>query len=308
MAAVAWEVLQTLGGYIVDHQLRHASDTYGVFAIVIGLLSWMYLGAMVTLLSAEVNVVHARKLWPRSFSLIGEQPLTTGDEDALRQRAGVEERRADEDVSVAFEPPRAKSLTERAPAITLHAARTLEWSDLVRSRERAGAHVHGDQRAQRALQHAARKDAERIHYRKVTGSSGREVPDDQIVKGYEVSDGEYVTLTDEEIAAAHVEGDKVIEIHDFVPLEEIDPIVFERTYYLGPAEGAERVYSLLARALASSGLVGIASFVFHDRDQLACLRDEGRRAAARAHVLRRRDPRRRRHPARPQARRSTSAS
>jgi DNA end-binding protein Ku len=116
------------------------------------------------------------------------------------------------------------------------------------------------------------KDAERIHYRKVAGSSGREVPDDQIVKGYEVSDGEYVTLTDEEIAAAHVEGDKVIEIHEFVPLEEIDPIVFERTYYLAPAEGAERVYALFAEALESSGLVGIASFVFHDRDQLAAVR------------------------------------
>jgi DNA end-binding protein Ku len=116
------------------------------------------------------------------------------------------------------------------------------------------------------------KDGKRIHYRKVAGSGTREVSDDHIVKGYEVSDGEYVTLTDKEIAAAHVEGDKVIEIHDFVPLEDIDPIVFERTYYLGPAEGSERVYALLAQALESSGLVGIASFVFHDRDQLACLR------------------------------------
>ena len=116
------------------------------------------------------------------------------------------------------------------------------------------------------------KSGARIHYKKVTDSHPRDIPDDQIVKGYEVSEGEYVTLTDEEIAAAHVEGDKVIEIHDFVPLDEIDPIAFERTYYLGPTEGAERVYALLARALESSGLVGVASFVFHDRDQLACLR------------------------------------
>jgi DNA end-binding protein Ku len=116
------------------------------------------------------------------------------------------------------------------------------------------------------------KSGARIHYKKVTDSHPRDIPDDQIVKGYEVSDGEYVTLTDEEIGAAHVEGDKVIEIQDFVPLDEIDPIVFERTYYLGPAEGSERVYALLARALETSGLVGIASFVFHDRDQLACLR------------------------------------
>jgi DNA end-binding protein Ku len=116
------------------------------------------------------------------------------------------------------------------------------------------------------------KSGARIHYKKVTDSHPRDIPDDQIVKGYEVSDGTYVTLTDEDIAAAHVEGDKVIEIHDFVPLDEIDPMVFERTYYLGPAEGAERVYALLARALESTGLVGVASFVFHDRDQLACLR------------------------------------
>ena len=108
VAAVAWEVLQAAGGYIVDRQLRHASSTYGVFAIVIGLLSWIYLAATVTLLSAEINVVRANRLWPRSFSLLSEQPLTTGDEDALRQRADVEERRSDEEVSVTFDPPAGK--------------------------------------------------------------------------------------------------------------------------------------------------------------------------------------------------------
>jgi membrane protein len=106
VAAVSWEVLQTAGGYIVDRQLRHASSTYGVFAIVIGLLSWIYLAANVTLISAEINVVRARRLWPRSLSLLGEQALTAGDAHALRQRAGVEERRTDEDVSVEFDPPR----------------------------------------------------------------------------------------------------------------------------------------------------------------------------------------------------------
>jgi membrane protein len=108
VAAVAWEVLQTAGAYIVDNQLRHASSTYGVFAIVIGLLSWLYLAANVTLLAAEINVVAARRLWPRSFSLVSEEPLTDGDEDALRQRAGVEERRSDEDVQVVFDPPERK--------------------------------------------------------------------------------------------------------------------------------------------------------------------------------------------------------
>ncbi len=61
-----------------------------------------------TLLSAEINVVRARRLWPRSFSLLSEQPLTAGDEDALRQRADVEERRSDEEVSVTFDPPAGK--------------------------------------------------------------------------------------------------------------------------------------------------------------------------------------------------------
>jgi YihY family inner membrane protein len=116
VAAFVWELLSALGGYIVDRQLRHATSTYGVFAIVIGLLSWIYLAVSVTLLAAEVNVVRARELWPRSFSLLGEQPLTTGDEDALRQRAEVEERRADEDVSVAFDPPEQAAPTETGPA------------------------------------------------------------------------------------------------------------------------------------------------------------------------------------------------
>jgi membrane protein len=105
VAAVAWEVLQLVGGYIVDRQLRHASSTYGVFAIVVGLLSWLLLAANVTLFSAEMNVVLKHRLWPRSFSLITEQPLTLGDEHALRRRAGVEERRSDEDVSVGFDRP-----------------------------------------------------------------------------------------------------------------------------------------------------------------------------------------------------------
>ena len=105
VAAIAWELLQAVGAYIVDRSVRNASSTYGVFAIVIGMLSWIYLASTVTLWSAEINVVHARRLWPRSFSLLGEQPLTAGDEEALRQRAGVEERRADEDVSVGFEQP-----------------------------------------------------------------------------------------------------------------------------------------------------------------------------------------------------------
>src|SRR5207237_279332 len=79
VAGVAWAILQALGGYIVGHQLKGASQTYGVFAVVIGLLSWLYLQAQITLLAAEVNVVLVRKLWPRSLS--GKTAAEADDDD-----------------------------------------------------------------------------------------------------------------------------------------------------------------------------------------------------------------------------------
>jgi DNA end-binding protein Ku len=116
------------------------------------------------------------------------------------------------------------------------------------------------------------KDGSSIGYQKVCKKEGREVPADEIVKAYEVADGELVYLTDDDFEAAEEEGYRTIEIVDFVPHEQIDPIVFQRTYYLGPAEGAEKVYSLLVRAMEDSGLSGIAQYVFRDRQQLGCLR------------------------------------
>jgi YihY family inner membrane protein len=97
VAALAWTVLQAVGGYIVSHQLQGASDTYGAFATVIGLLAWIYLGAQLTLFAAEVNVVRKRQLWPRA---IVQPPLTNADERALRSYAEQEERRPEEDVDV----------------------------------------------------------------------------------------------------------------------------------------------------------------------------------------------------------------
>jgi YihY family inner membrane protein len=67
VAGVAWQALQAVGGYLVGHYLRHTSQVYGVFAIVLGLLFWLYLGARLTLYAAEINVVAARRLWPRSL-------------------------------------------------------------------------------------------------------------------------------------------------------------------------------------------------------------------------------------------------
>lgn len=102
-AAIAYEILQALGGYYVGHVVKGASQTYGTFALVIGLLSWIYLSAHVTLLAAESNVVATRRLWPRSFSMVVEQPSTRGDRRALTQRTKVEERRRDQTVEVEFE-------------------------------------------------------------------------------------------------------------------------------------------------------------------------------------------------------------
>jgi membrane protein len=104
-AAVAYEGLQVLGGFYVGHVLAGANRTYGTFGTVIGLLSWIYLGAHVTLLAAEANVVASRRLWPRSFSVVFEQPATEADRRALVQRSRVEERRQDADVDVSWREP-----------------------------------------------------------------------------------------------------------------------------------------------------------------------------------------------------------
>jgi DNA end-binding protein Ku len=116
------------------------------------------------------------------------------------------------------------------------------------------------------------KDGSPIGYEKVCKKEGKKVPSDEIVKAYEVKEGEYVYLTDEDFRAAEEEGYKTIEVLDFVPHDEIDPIVFQRTYYLGPAEGAEKVYALLVKAMESSGLSAIVRYVFHDKQQLGTLR------------------------------------
>ena len=101
-AGVLYELLQTLGGYYIGHVVKDAGNLYGTFALVIGLLSWIYLGTHITLLAAEGNVVATRRLWPRSFSFMIEQPATQADQRALAQRGKVEERRGDVTVSIEF--------------------------------------------------------------------------------------------------------------------------------------------------------------------------------------------------------------
>jgi YihY family inner membrane protein len=97
--AVGWSALQALGVYVVNRQLERANLVYGVFAIVIVLLSWLYLSAQLLLYAAEINVVLARRLWPRSLL---QPPLTEPDKRVLTALAETEERRAEQTVEVRF--------------------------------------------------------------------------------------------------------------------------------------------------------------------------------------------------------------
>jgi YihY family inner membrane protein len=99
--AVGWSVLQTLGVVIVNRQLAQANLIYGVFAVVIVLLSWLYLGARLLLYAAELNVVLARRLWPRSLL---QPPLTEPDKRVLTALAETEERRPEQIIEVSFSP------------------------------------------------------------------------------------------------------------------------------------------------------------------------------------------------------------
>jgi membrane protein len=100
VAAVLWQLLQHLGGYYVDHELKRTGPLYGVFALVLGLLAWLYVGAQLTMFAAEINVVRVQRLWPRSFF---SDPLLDADRRALTASAEVEERLETEDVEVTFD-------------------------------------------------------------------------------------------------------------------------------------------------------------------------------------------------------------
>jgi DNA end-binding protein Ku len=115
-------------------------------------------------------------------------------------------------------------------------------------------------------------DGVRVRNRRVADGTDEEVPYEEIVKGYEISPDRYVVMTREELSKLDPKKTRSIEIQDFVEIGEIDPIYFENPYYLGPAEGAEKAYSLLAEAMESSGKAAIARFVLRNREHLAAIR------------------------------------
>ncbi len=123
-----------------------------------------------------------------------------------------------------------------------------------------------------SLRELRESDGARIRHRRVAEGTDEEVPYEKIVKAFELSKDRYVPLTKEEMGALAPEKTRAIEVKDFVDLEEIDPIYFDSPYYLGPAEGAEKAYSLLAKAMEETGKVAIARFVLRNKEHLAALR------------------------------------
>ena len=113
----------------------------------------------------------------------------------------------------------------------------------------------------------------RIRYQKVSDKTGKEVSGDDIESGYEVSSGKYVVVDTEEIQDLRPRTTKTIDVSDFVDLAEIDPIYYERTYWLAPAgEAAERPYRLLLAAMEAEGKAGIGSVVMRTKQYLAAIR------------------------------------
>jgi DNA end-binding protein Ku len=123
--------------------------------------------------------------------------------------------------------------------------------------------------------HLLRKgDLSKINYKRVAEADGKEVPWDEIVKGYEYEKGKFVVLKDEDFRRADIEATQSVDIIEFVPVEEIDPMYYDRPYYLEPQKKGEKAYALLREALRKSGKVGIAKVVIKTRQHLAALKPE----------------------------------
>ena len=115
------------------------------------------------------------------------------------------------------------------------------------------------------------KDGAPLEHRRVCSKEDKEIPYDEVVRGYETSPGRYVVLTKDEIQAPARERGKTIDLEDFVPKDQIDPIFYDTPYWLGPQKGAEDAYAVLMAALEETGLVGIGRFALRTREQLVAL-------------------------------------
>jgi len=119
-----------------------------------------------------------------------------------------------------------------------------------------------------------RSDLSPVNYKRVAEKDGKEVPWDQIVKGYEYEKGKYVVLKDEDFERVDLEATQTVDIQDFVDVDEIDPMFFYKPYYLEPQKGGDKAYALLRDALKDSNRVGIAKVVIKTRQYLAGVKPE----------------------------------
>jgi DNA end-binding protein Ku len=120
-----------------------------------------------------------------------------------------------------------------------------------------------------------RTDLSPVNYKRVAEKDGKEVPWDDIVKGYEYEKGKYVVLKDEDFQRVDLEATQTVDIQDFVHQEEIDPMFFYKPYYLEPQKGGDKAYGLLRESLEKSKKVGIAKVVIKTRQYLAGVKPEG---------------------------------
>lgn len=118
-------------------------------------------------------------------------------------------------------------------------------------------------------------DHSRVRHKRVAEEDGEEVPYEKIVKGYEIAPEQYVIMSKGELEEMAPKKTKAIQIEDFVDLDEIDPIYFDRPYYLGPQLGAERAYALLVEAMREQRKVAVARFVMRNKESLAAIRATG---------------------------------
>jgi DNA end-binding protein Ku len=117
-------------------------------------------------------------------------------------------------------------------------------------------------------------DLSKINYKRVAEADGKEVPWEQIVKGYEHEKGKFVVLKDEDFKRVDIEAAQTINITSFVKVEEVNPIFFYKPYYVEPAKGGDTAYALLRDAMEKSGRIGIAEVVLRQREHLAAVKPQ----------------------------------
>src|SRR5215510_9047027 len=120
-----------------------------------------------------------------------------------------------------------------------------------------------------------KKDLSEVSYKRFCDAEDVEVQWEDLTRGYEYEKGQYVEITDEDLDRADVELTKTIQVLEFVKEDEIDPIFFDKPYYLEPQKGGERAYALMREALAQSKRVGIARVVLKSREHLAAVKPLG---------------------------------